>query len=45
MLSQKLEERFKDKSMLLGLLLTLTLIGTLASVLALESVFYSEEQL
>lgn len=31
--------------MLLGLLLTLTLVGALALVFALESVFYSEEQL
>jgi hypothetical protein len=31
--------------MLLGLLLTLTLVGALALVFVLESVFYKEEQL
>lgn len=45
MLFQKLEGCFEDKTMLYGLLLTLTLMGTLALIFALESVFYDEEQL
>lgn len=45
MLFQKLEGRFEDQSMLLGILLTLTLVCALALVFALESVFYDEEQL